>query len=259
MKKVILLLSLSIIFISFLHAAEEEPGRPEYTIKKRTEKIVIDGVLDDPDWAAAESVGDFKFPWYNYEKREVVQKAELEQTEVKMLWDDEFLYIYYKCEDKHIWADHYNSNSQTYKDDCVEFCWNPNPGAGNAWNIFEINCIGNLLNIYNDPDKKAPRGNRRNRTIMVPHIAQVIRGTVNNDEDIDEGWIIEMAIRFEDYPELLKKKPQNGTLWRAGINRCGGMTNWQDSMWAPEWGKTVGSFWLYPFFGKLYFSDESVK
>ncbi|MFC1552374.1 carbohydrate-binding family 9-like protein [Candidatus Latescibacterota bacterium] len=259
MKKIILLLSLSIIISTSLYAADEEPGRPEYTIKRSTEKIVIDGVLDDPDWGAAESVGEFVFPWYNYEKREVVRKAELEKTEVKVLWDDDFLYVYYKCEDKHIWADHYDSNSQTYKDDCVELFWNPNPDESNAYNMFEINCIGNLLSVYNDPERRGSRGKRQDRIIMVPHIAQSIKGSVNNDEDIDDVWIIEMAIRFDDYPDLLKEKPKNGTMWRAGLNRCGGMTNWQDSMWAPEWGKTVGSFHLYPFFGKLYFSDESVK
>ncbi|MCE5251940.1 hypothetical protein LLG96_17185, partial [bacterium] len=64
MKKVLLpMLCLSMIFAASLYAAEEEPGRPEHTIKRCTEKIVIDGVLDDPDWAAAESLGDFKFPW----------------------------------------------------------------------------------------------------------------------------------------------------------------------------------------------------
>ena len=94
---------------------------------------------------------------------------------------------------------------------------------------------------------------------MVPHVAQAVRGSVNWDGDLDEGWVIELALRFEDYPELLREKPRDGTLWRAGINRCGGMTNWQDSMWAPEFGKTVGSFHLYPYFGKLWFSNETVK
>lgn len=108
MKKLILLLSLFLFFVASLYAAEEEPGRPEYTIKRCTGKITIDGVLEEPDWAAAAPIGEFKFPWYNYEKREQVQKAELEKTEVKILWDDEFLYVYYKCEDKHIWADHYD-------------------------------------------------------------------------------------------------------------------------------------------------------
>ncbi|MCD6307721.1 MAG: carbohydrate-binding family 9-like protein [Candidatus Latescibacteria bacterium] len=255
-KRVILLLLAFPVFIAPVHAADEEPGRPEYTIRRRTGKIVIDGVLDDPDWAAAVSLGDFKFPWYNYSKYEEVRKAELEQTEVKMLWDDDFLYVCYTCEDKHIWADHYNSNSRTYRDDCVELFWNPDPASGNAYNMFEINCIGNLLSVYNNFDKNTKLSDR---IIMVPHIAQSVRGTVNNDSDIDEGWTIELAIRFDDYPELLKEKPKDGTMWRAGINRCGGRTNWQDSMWAPEFGKIVGNFHLYQYFGKLYFSGERVK
>jgi len=237
-------------------AADEEPGRPEYTIRRSTEKIVIDGILDDTDWAACRSLGPLKFPWYNYEKHSEVQRAELEKTDVKILWDDDFLYVAYICEDKHIWADHYDSHSHTYKDDCVEFFWNPDPAAGNAYNMFEINCIGNMLACFNNFDRKT---RLTDRIIMVPHVAQSVRGSVNWDGDLDEGWVIELALRFEDYPELLKQKPRDGTLWRAGINRCGGMTNWQDSMWAPEFGKIVGNFHLYPYFGKLIFSDEKVK
>ena len=40
---------------------------------------------------------------------------------------------------------------------------------------------------------------------MVPHIAQTIQGTVNDDSDTDTGWIIEAAVRFSDYPELSKR------------------------------------------------------
>ena len=256
MQKTVLCIVLLAASLSMVMAADEEPGRPEYTIKRRTEKIVIDGVLDDPDWAAAESLGDFKFPWYNYEKREVVKQAEIEQTDVRMVWDDDFLYVSYRCVDKHIWADHYDTNSRTYKDDCVEFFWNPDPASGNAYNMFEINCIGNMLSVYNNFDRKT---RLTDRVIMVPHVAQSIKGTVNHDGDIDEGWIIELALRFDDYPELLREKPVNGAMWRAGINRCGGMTNWQDSRWAPEFGKIVGNFHLYQYFGKLFFSSESVK
>jgi len=256
MKKLILFLILSILLATALYAADEEPGRPEYKILRSTGKIVIDGVLDEADWSACESMGPLKFPWYNYEKHSSVQEVELEKTDVKILWDDNYLYVAYICEDKHIWADHYNSNSPTYKDDCVEFFWNPDPAAGNAYNMFEINCIGNMLSVYNNFDKTT---NLVDRVIMVPHVAQVIRGSVNNDDDLDEGWVIELALRFEDYPELLKEKPSDGTLWRAGINRCGGITNWQDSMWAPEFGKIVGNFHLYQYFGKLWFSDKPVK
>lgn len=168
-----------------------------------------------------------------------------------MLWDNEFLYVSFKCDDKHIWTDHYSTNTKTFRDDCVELFLNTAPDDGNACKMFEINCLGNLLCIFRNFEKGL---SLHDRTIMVPHIAQSISGTVNDDSDCDEGWIVALAVRFEDYPEVLKKKPENGTMWRAGVNPCGGMTNWQDSMWAPEFGKDVGSFHQY--LGKLYFSDE---
>ncbi len=58
--------------------------------------------------------------------------------------------------------------------------------------------------------------------ILVLHIVQSIQDRVNNEEDIDIGWILEIAIRFEDYPELSKEKYSSldiceewtSTVWR---------------------------------------------
>lgn len=232
------------LFVSFSACAE----LPEYTVKRTTEKIVIDGILDESDWVAAESVGDFTFPWWS--------EGEKEQTVVKMLWDDTFLYLSYECEDGHIWTDHYDTNSQTFEDDCVELFWNPNPEAGNAYNMFEINCIGNLLSVYNNLERSI---HERESRIMVPHIAQTIRGTVNNDDDVDEGWTLEIAIRFEDYPELSKRpSPLPGDMWRAGLNRCGGKTNRQHSMWSPS-DSPKPSFHSPKDYGRLFFSNGPIR
>jgi hypothetical protein len=221
---------------------------PEYTVKRTTEKIVIDGILDEADWKNAQSVGEFKFPWW--------KEGEKEQTEVKMLWDGTFLYVAYKCDDKHIWVEHFDTNSDTYKDDCVELFWNPNPEGQDRYNMFEINSIGNLLSVYTGSGKSS---HERVSRIMVPHIAQTIQGTVNNNDDIDTGWIIEMAVRFSDYPELSKRPaPIQGDMWRVGLNRCGGKTNPQDSQWSPELGAKP-SFHRPNYFGKIFFSDEPVR
>jgi len=221
---------------------------PEYTVMRTTEKIVIDGILDDGDWAAATPVGEFSFPW--------LTDGEPEQTVVKMLWDDTFLYVAYMCADKHIWAEYYDTNATTYKDDCVEMFWNPYPEAGLSYNMFEINCIGNLLSVYNDR-KESIDG--RSRRIMVPHIAQSIQGTVNDDSDTDTGWIIEMAVRFSDYPELSKNMPPNpGDFWRVGLNRCGGKTNPQHSQWSPS-QTPKPNFHVPEDFGKIVFSSDPVR
>ena len=92
---------------------------PEYSVLRTTEKIVIDGILDEEDWSAAPSFGPFQFPWW--------KSGEKEQTEVKIMWDDTFLYHTYRCDDKYIWADHHDTNAATCLDDCVELFWDPDP------------------------------------------------------------------------------------------------------------------------------------
>ncbi len=246
MKKLLAVMLLFIVCLPLISPAQV----PEYTVKRTAEKVVIDGILDEADWNAAQSVGDFKFP----------QKEKFggtDQTEVKLLWDDTFLYISYKCEDNYIWAEIYDTNATTYMDDCVELFWNPNPEAGDAYNMFEINCIGNLLSVYNDRKRSI---NERDRRIMVPHIAQTIQGTVNDDTDTDTGWIIEAAIRFSDYPELSKRPaPVPGDMWRIGLNRCGGKTDEQKGQWSPSYSSKSLSFHSPEDFGKITFSDEKVR
>lgn len=214
---------------------------PEYTAKRATEKIVLDGILDEADWAAAESVGDFVFPWWT--------EGAKEQTEAKLMWNDEFLYVSFRCDDAHIWAEYFNTNSATYNDDCVELFWNPSPETQNDYYQFEINCIGNLLSV-----RKSNRA-----TIMLPHITQSIQGTVNNDSDTDTGWIVEMALRYSDYTMLSDgSTPENGTVWRIGLNRCGGKTNAQYSQWSPSQTPRP-SFHQPNDFGRLVFSTEPVR
>ena len=113
---------------------------PTHTVRRATGRIVIDGVLDEADWVAARSFGDFVFPWYT--------EGEREQTEVKMLWDDTFLYVAFACDDAHIWAEHFNTNSSVSRDDCAELFWNPYPEKSLSFYQFEINCVGNILSRY---------------------------------------------------------------------------------------------------------------
>ena len=237
MKRTLITMILAYLALSTVCVAEV----PEYTAKRAVGKIVVDGVLDEADWAAAEPSGDFVFPWWS--------AGEKEQTKVKILWDDTYLYIAYSCRDAHIWAEYYNINDATYNDDCVELFWNPSPAEQEDYYMFEINCIGNLKSM-----KKSDRS-----TIMLPHIAQTIQGTVNDDSDTDSGWTMEIALRFDEYPELLgAASAKDGDLWRIGLNRCGGKTNPQYSQWAPSDYPTP-NFHRPDDFGKLIFSAETVR
>ncbi len=238
---------LSLVLLAGIVAPAVSADLPEYTVYRARAPIIVDGLLDEMDWQVAPAAGPFQFPWH--------ESGEKEQTEVKMLWDDDFLYVSYKCDDKHIWAEHYNTNSNTYKDDCVELFWNPHNETGDwfPYFMFEINCLGNPLSVYNSGDKPILQNK-----IMVPHIAQTIQGTVNNDADVDTLWVIEMAIRYIDYPQLNTRVPRHGDIWRVGLNRCGGKTNPQSSQWSPS--QTPKSNFHRPQdFGRIIFSDLPVR
>ena len=51
---------------------------PEYVVKRITQKIVIDGNIDEADWKAVPSFGDFKFPWWT--------EGEKKPPGAKLLW-----------------------------------------------------------------------------------------------------------------------------------------------------------------------------
>lgn len=218
---------------------------PRYTVKRATAQIMPDGVLAEDDWKAASSFGDFVFPWW--------ASGEKEQTEAKMLWDDDFLYLSFVCRDTHIWADHYNTNASVSVDDAAEIFWNPSPETQSTYYQFEINCIGNLLSVWKNGANPRP-------VILVPHIGRVIAGTVNQDSDTDSLWVLEVAIRFDDYPEIARAHsiPKPGDMWRINLNRCGGKTNPQYSQWSPS-STTQPQFHSPDDFGKIVFSDEPVR
>ncbi|MEJ1223926.1 DUF5916 domain-containing protein [Sediminicola sp. 1XM1-17] len=58
-----------------------------FTVKYTTDKITIDGVLDYPAWDRAESIGEFQ----QYFPSDSIPA--LQQTEIKMLYDDTHLYV----------------------------------------------------------------------------------------------------------------------------------------------------------------------
>ena len=236
----------SVFFIILAIPSSALADVPENTVYRTTGKIVLDGIIDEADWESAKPVGEFVFPWWT--------EGEKEQTEVKMLWNDTYLYLALTVDDKHIWADHYDTNSWTYIDDAVEFFWNPNPEAGDIYYFYEMNCAGNLLCVYDYWG-----GDFLNNVAMVPRIASNVRGTVNNDADTDNGWTLEVAIRFSDYPELSKREvPVAGDVWRVNFNRCGGETNYQYSQWSPSQTDNP-NFHRPEDFGKLIFSASFVN
>ena len=243
LKTASLILLLGEIFM----AQSTHADRPMYTIYRAGTPIVIDGRLNEPAWVAAPDVGAFVFPWYESGKKE--------QTIAKMLWDDNNLYVSYICEDAHIWAEHTARDSDVWKDDTVEVFTAPNPNQPQAYFNIEMNVLGIFLDQFHPQGPDAPVPGEWNGEGI--QIKTQIVGTLNDDSDEDEYWILEAAIPFANFAHVaVHTPPKTGDIWHLNLNRLGGKTNEQFSQWSgsrtPE-----PQFHSPDDFGRVVFSDKT--
>ncbi|MFC1552888.1 carbohydrate-binding family 9-like protein [Candidatus Latescibacterota bacterium] len=242
MKNIVLICA--ILFLCSLTASAAD-GQQSHTAKRASGAIYIDGNASEEDWSTAGPAGEFVFPWH--------ESGEKEQTDVRILWDDEYLYVLFRCEDTNISAHYFQRNIAVSRDDCVEVFIAPNADNPLWYANYEINCLGTWLAGYHKGDINE---------YELPEqilVGRSHKGTINNEDDTDEYWIIELGIPFGsliNYEGQLP--PVEGNIWGINFNRCGGDVNPQYSQWRAS--KTARPNFHRPEdFGRLVFSGESVR
>ena len=171
--------------------------------------IVIDGKQGDAAWKDAKPVGDFVFTWWNE------GDAERQQTETRMLWDDQNLYVLFQCEDKDVQASRTDRDDEVYRDDCVEVFASPEIDHPENYFNLEMNALGTQLDEYRpeEPFDKPIDWNPQGIKIAVS-----VDGTINDDSDVDRGWTLEVAIPFELFEHVLPGgRPAPGDRWRLNL------------------------------------------
>src|SRR5450755_824679 len=124
-----------LIFAGLLDAQAPPPpqdaARPRYEVKRASSRIQVDGKLDEKAWQAADPIV-LIFPWES-------QTGAKQKTTVRVLWDDQNLYIGYECEDTDITAQFTERDDPTYRDDAVEAFLNPKPSQTDVYFGLEMN------------------------------------------------------------------------------------------------------------------------
>ncbi|MFO7904914.1 MAG: carbohydrate-binding family 9-like protein [Planctomycetota bacterium] len=226
-------------------ATADDP--PRHVIPRASTPITIDGRLDETSWNAVSGVGDFKFPWWENGKKE--------QTVAKLLWDDTYLYVSYRCEDAHIWAEHTKRDSAVWMDDCVEVFIAPNPDQPDNYFNIEMNVRGAFLDQHHPDGPETETTEEWNAAGI--KIATRIDGTLNDDRDRDQSWTLEAAIPFKNFRSVARHAPPKpGDVWHLNLNRLGGKTNPQFSQWSPSQTEEP-QFHAPRDFGRVVFSDRS--
>jgi hypothetical protein len=196
------------------------PARPRYEVKRATSRIQVDGKLDEKAWKDADPIV-LIFPWES-------QTGAKQKTVVRVLWDDQNLYIGYEAEDADITAQFTERDDPTYRDDAVEAFINPRPSQTDVYFGLEMNARGVL---YDYVSIKSAQFVLKRFNLQGVQLATFLEGTLNGRGDADKGWSREVSIPWANFEEL-SKRPEPGAVWTATFNRWDGVEpNRRLSMW----------------------------
>ncbi len=136
-------------------------------------------------------------------------------TEVRALWDREFLYLAFSVKDTNLQAEiSERDETAVCRDDGIEFLIDPNLDRTRTYLpddvCVHINILGTVLDDCGSPTGELDLGwNSQVRS------AFAIKGTVNDSSDKDEGYTAEVAFPWED----IGRMPRKGAN-RLGIDLC---------------------------------------
>lgn len=193
-KKILILLFLAMSIQFDLSAQSAFTGLEQlfttpksYTLFHAENPIKIDGLLNEQSWEDT--------PWTDYfiDIEGESKPAPAYKTRVKMMWDNQFLYIAAQMEEPHIWANPKPAADIIFKDNVFKIFIDPDNNMNDDFEI-QINPLNIMLFLvmnkpYRDGGKPVsgwePTGYQS---------AVNIQGTLNNSLDTDKEWLVEIAL-----------------------------------------------------------------
>ncbi|MEM9191983.1 MAG: carbohydrate-binding family 9-like protein [Myxococcota bacterium] len=172
--------------------APEQPARPDVpTLRASLTSAVfdIDGKLDEEAWATAPTTGRFVNTMNG-------AAAEPEST-VKVLWNNTHLYLGFQVADDFLKATRDERDAHLWEgDDLVEIMIDPGADQRNYFEI-QVSPTGNVFDTrYNTRRNPGPIGDNAWNVDMEVGVSR--EGEVN-DEDADEGYVVELAIKWSSF------------------------------------------------------------
>ena len=186
---------------------------PRTYVCYRTEgALKIDGKLDESSWQKAKFTEDFEdisgkgFATPKY------------KTNAKMLWGDDFLYVGAVLEEPNIIAKLTQRDTIIYYDNDFEVFIDPDNDGHNYFEI-EVNARNVLFDLILEKPYRV--GGDFLLQWDCPGIQSAIHceGTLNNPNDTDKFWSVEMAIPREAITLSFNNLLQAGNVWRINFSR----------------------------------------
>ncbi len=223
---------------------ENEVG--DYTCRRTTEKIVVDGRLAEACWQRAPKSPRFVDM--------VTGVPGFLDTRLAALWDDENLYLGFWVQEPNVQAQYTERDAPVYFENDVEVFI----AGRDCYYEFQINARGTVYEVFyiwqdayrqggfaGRPEfdlhthsfdvlggfqdglryKKHPRGRRW--AFMdwdFPGLQAAVRvdGVLNDPATVDRGWTVELAFPWSGMESLAQGRPlppRNGDVWRMDFSR----------------------------------------
>jgi Carbohydrate family 9 binding domain-like len=192
----------------------EYPPAKGYVAYRATKPIVIDGKLDDEMWKAV--------PWSEeFADIEGDKKPKpRHRTRMKMLWDDDALYIAAEMDEPHIWANLTQHDSVIFQDPDFEVFLDPD-GDNHNYAEMELNAKNTTWDLLLSKPYKDGGKAINGWEIIGLQTAVHIDGTINDTSDLDKGWTVEIKWPYAGLKEIATANypPKDGDQWRIGFSR----------------------------------------
>jgi hypothetical protein len=190
------------------------PHPKGYVCYRAASPVVINGDLKDAAWGAAPWSGPFVDIEGDRRPRPRFR------TRVKMLWDDEALYVAAELEEPHLWATLNEHDSVIFHDNDFEVFLDPD-GDNHLYGELELNALNATWDLlltkpYKDGGKAVNAWE-----ITGLNTAVKIDGTLNDARDADRGWTVEIRWPWKGLKELagVGVPPKDGDRWRINFSR----------------------------------------
>lgn len=207
-----------------------------YQVYQTISEMEIDGIPNESSWQKA--------AWSEvFEDIEGDTKPQpLYQTRFKMLWDKNNLYILAELEEPHIWCYYTTHDQIVYHENDFEIFIDPDRDTHNYYE-FEINAQNTLFDLF------MPKPYRNGGHALIDwniegfKSAVWVDGTLNNPNDTDRKWTLEIAIPFRSLSnsdEFIM--PENGSFWKINFSRVQWQTEIVEEIYQKVKDKTTNKY-----------------
>lgn len=181
------------------------PPVPEAHVRRAARAPKLDGVLDDEAWKDATPLT-------------LVDSLDGRPTQfrttVRMVWDDEALYVAFDCEDPDVWGTFRSRDDPLYTQEVVEIFIDAD-GDGRTYDEIEVSPHNVVFDAY-FPARRQGMDTSWDSGLQS---AVKVAGTLDDASDRDQGWTVEMRIPFARLHAVPHLPPRPGDRWRFNLYR----------------------------------------